>query len=76
METHETQNILERDILQWLRVDRAGKYTTYHSICHRWCLRRRLKEAIFALVSSGRIRKTKSGYRANTAIQPSDKAGG
>ncbi len=65
MDEQQMQTTLEAEIVAWLETERPGRYTSYQMICRKWCLHRYLKQAVVSLVSSGQIRKTKSGYKSN-----------
>jgi len=56
---------LEKDMLTWLKTVRAGKYTSLIMMIRTFYMRSFFQPAWRRLKDSGKIRKTKSGYRAN-----------
>lgn len=55
----------EEKLLSWLQIDRAGKLTSYRTICKQCCMMRNFKGVLQNLIDAGTVRKLKAGYRAN-----------
>lgn len=59
----------EENMLNWLRVDRKGKLTSFTTICRHFWFMSKVKTVLHNLIDSGYIRKLTKGYRANKEIE-------